>query len=91
MEICKIVDNLALEESVNIVDNDFLASIDDLDKAEVEVAEGFVEWHVVLYPALKVLYGICAIPTNIIGGRNLDIADVGVDNIRVVTNGLDEH
>lgn len=70
MQVRKIVENLALEESMNIVDDDLFAGVDDLDKAEAEILDGRIEWYVVFYPALKIVNGICAIPTYILHTTN---------------------
>lgn len=37
MEIGQIIDDLALQESLGIIDDDLFASIDDFDKAEAEI------------------------------------------------------
>lgn len=64
--MCEVVDDFALKESLDIVDHDLFACIDDFDKAEFEIRDCLVEWYVVFYPALKVLDGICAIPAHIL-------------------------
>lgn len=55
-----------------IVHNDPLAHIDQLDKAQVEIRDGRVEWHMVVDPALKVLHCISVFPSNVLFCKRKD-------------------
>jgi len=69
MKVCEVIDDFALEETLSVVDHDTFSGVDDLDEAEAEVRDGCIEWLVVGNPALKVIHGICAIPTHILSAR----------------------
>lgn len=66
MQVHQIIDDLALQESMHIINNNPLANVDQLDKAQIQIRDGFVEWHMVVDPALKVIHGICVFPSNIL-------------------------
>lgn len=66
MEIHEVVDDLALEVAVDIIDNDLLADIDQLNPAKSLVLNGHVKRHMVFDPALKVLNCIDVFPAHIL-------------------------
>jgi hypothetical protein len=69
VKVCEIVDNLALEETLGVVDHDALSCVDDLDEAKAEIRDSCVEWFVVGDPALEIVHGICAIPSDVLSMR----------------------
>lgn len=66
VEVHEVVDDLALEEPVDIVDNNLLADVDHLDPAQRLILNGIIKWDMVLDPALKVLNCIGVFPANIL-------------------------
>ena len=62
MQIRQIIDDFTLEKSLSIIDNDLLASVDDLHKAEFEVCDSGIERDVIVNPALEVFNSIRLIP-----------------------------
>lgn len=66
VEVHEVVHDLALEEAVDIVHNDFLANIDQLDPTQRLVHNSCIKRDMVLDPALEVLNCIGVFPANIL-------------------------
>lgn len=66
MQVHQIINDLALQEPMYIVHNDPLAHIDQFDKAQVEIRDGGVEWHMVFDPTFKVVHCVSVFPSNVL-------------------------
>ena len=94
MKVHEIVDNSTLEVVPDTADDDLLADVHDLEVGQVGLlavgVNGAVNLFVVADAVAEVEGSSLGILAAIIGATSLDVADVGHDELLIVTLALDK-
>ena len=62
----QIIDNLALQKSLHVVDNDLLADVDQLHKTLGEICNSGIIRYVIFDPAFEVADSIRILPSHVL-------------------------